>query len=284
MKEIEKDYFEYINIDLTFSDDEINKNIDSLRLEFSKLTKNWTSELNSQWVARNYIAVKMILSSTILLNSIQFSKEKNIRITEPYLMYYSLLNCSRAVILTSPFNEWNDKEIFTMTHKKTINIVGDIIAKYNKEKGEESKRFIDWAREYREIFSYKFPANGLAEYELDYNATIELCQLLCELAQLQSKVLENSITKNVKSEYDLDWDILRVGFEYGEKNFNIIDQEDGYRLHYITKNQKRPYSLHLTMTEGMVEDFLGSWYPENDDNIDDFFNPDRNTQIIFPLP
>lgn len=46
-----------------------------------------------------------------------------------------------------------------MTHSKTINLIGDIVAKYDKEKGEEIKKFIDWAREYREIFSYKFPAN-----------------------------------------------------------------------------------------------------------------------------
>lgn len=32
-----------------------------------------------------------------------------------------------------------------MTHSKTINIIGDIVAKYDKEKGEEIKNFIDLA-------------------------------------------------------------------------------------------------------------------------------------------
>jgi hypothetical protein len=284
MKEIADDYFEYSNIDLKFTEKEISKNVESLRKEFARLTKNWTEELNSQWVARDYIAVKMILSSSVLLSSVEFANEKNLRIVEPYLTYYSLLNCSRAVVLTSPFIEWNNGEIFSMTHQKTINVVGDLISKYNKETGKATKKFIDWAREYREIFSYKFPAKGLTEHHLALEDTIDVCRLLCEIAQLQSKVLENSITKNIKTEYDLDWNILSVGYSYGEKNFKFIDREDGYRLDYITRKQKRPYSLHLTMTEGMVEDFFGSWYPEDDTNLDEVFNPDANWQIIFPVP
>ena len=283
MKKILDDYFEYSNIDLKFTDKEISRNVASLQKEFAKLTKNWTEELNSQWVARDYIAVKMILSSSILLSSVEFANRKNLKIVEPYLIYYSLLNCSRAIILTSPYNEWSNGEIFTMTHQKTINVAGDIISKYNKEIGKTTKEFIDWAREYREIFSYKFPANGLTEHHLQLEETIDVCKFLCEIAQLQSKVLENSINKNVKTEFNLDWNILSIGYSYGEKNFKFIDREDGYRLDYISTKQKRPYSLHLTMTEGMIEDFFGAWYPDDDTNLDEVFNPDTNWQIIFPV-
>lgn len=284
MKEIVGDYFEYYNIDIEFSDKEISKNVQSLQNKFAELTKNWTDELNSQWIVRDYIAIKMILSSSILLSSIEFANKKNLRIVEPYLIYYSLLNCSRAVVLTSPFVEWNNSEILRMTHSKTINTIGDIISKFNKEKGRVVKKYIDWAREYREIFSYKFPASGLTEHHLALEDTIDLCKLLCEIAQLQSKILEKSIDRNIKEEFSLDRNILSVGYLYGDTNFKFIDQEDGYRLSYIIRKQKRPYSLHLTMTEGMVEDFFGSWYPEDDSNIDEVYNPDANWQIIFPVP
>jgi hypothetical protein len=278
------DYFKYQNLESEFSVFEINKNIESLEKECVKLTKEWNDQLNSEWVARDYVAVKMIFSSSLLLNSVEYANEKNLRIVEPYLIYYSLLNCSRAVLLTSPFNNWNNGEIFEMTHKKTINIVGDVISKYNKEKGARIKAFIDWAREYREIFSYKFPANGLTHHHLSFDDTIEYCKLLCEIAQLQSKILENSISKNVKKDFSLDWEILSIGNTFGDKNFKFIDPEDDYRLDYITRKQKRPYSLHLTMTEGMIEDFFGAWYPKNNSNLDEVFNPDLNWQIIFPVP
>lgn len=284
MSDVIDDYFDYNNFDLHFKKSEVEKAFQSINKNYIEIVKNWDSNLNSQWVARDYIAVKMILATTVLLNSVEYAKEKNLRIVEPYLLYYSLLNCSRAVVLTSPLSEWNNKEIFTMTHKKTINVVGDVIAKFNKKKSKEIKGTIDWAREYREIFSYKFPANGLTNHNLDIENVISVCQLLCEIAQFQSKILENLITKRISVEYELDWEVLNIGYEYGETNFSFFDEEDGYRLNYITRKQKRPYSLHLTMTEGMVEDFFGAWCPTEEDDSGEQFDPDKNWQIIFPVP
>lgn len=278
------DYFNYIHLDKAFDKSKIKDSFISLNSKCSVITKNWDSVLNSQWVVRDYLAVKMILSSSVLLTSVQYANEKNLRIVEPYLIYYSLLNCSRAVIYTTPDVQWNNGEVFTMTHKKTINIIGDIISRFCTTKGKEIKGYIDWAREYREIFSYKFPANGLTEHHLSLDDTIEICALLCEVAQFQSKIMENSVTRNVKSDYQLDPNIVSIGYRYGEKNFKFIDREDGYRLDYIIRKQKRPYSLHLTMTEGMIEDFFGAWYPEDDSNLNEVYNPDSNWQIIFPVP
>jgi hypothetical protein len=278
------DYFSYKYLDTEFTEEQIKKNFDSLNQKFSELTKNWNTTLNSQWILRDYLAVKMILSASIMTSSVEFANEKNIRIVEPYLIYYSLLNCSRAVLLTSPNVEWNNGELFQMTHKKMINIIGDIISSYSKEKGTELKKFIDWAREYREIFSYKFPANGLTSHHLSLEKCITVCRLLCEIAQFQSKVLDNSLTKHVQTEYNLDWEILKAGYIYGRENFQFIDEEDGYRLDYIKRKQKRPYSLISTMTEGMVEDFFGAWYPKDDSNLDEVYNPDENWQILFPVP
>lgn len=283
MKEELDDYFEYKIINTVFTEEEILKNYKSSKNKAKEIVKNWSEELNSQWVARSYIAVKMILSSTVLLTSVKYAKERNLRIVEPFLNYYAILNCARAVILTSPFTDWNNKEIFTMTHKKIINVIGDIISKYNKDKGQEIKEFIDWAREYREIFSYKFPANGLTKHHLSTEDIINNCKLLCEVAQFQSKILENSITKYVTEDFDLNWEILSIGYLYGETNFQFFDDEDGYRLNYIIRKQKRPFGILQTMTEGMTEDFFGAWCTENESNPDEDYNPDADWQIIFPI-
>jgi hypothetical protein len=277
------DYFEYFSLHREFSGDEINRNIISLQNEFASITKTWSMQLNSEWVLRDYIAIKMILSSTVLLGSVKYANEKNLKIVEPYLIYYSLLNCARCVILTSPYYRWNSGDILTMTHKKTINIVGDIISKYNKEKGQEIKKFIDNAREYREIFSYKFPAKGLTNHNLNLENTILICQILCEISQLQSKVLENSYDKNTKEKYDVDWEMMDFGYSYGEINFNFIDKEDAFRLYLIAKEQKRPYSLASTMTEGMVMDFFEACY-DSENEIEENFDPDKYEDIIFPCP
>jgi hypothetical protein len=43
--------------------------------------------------------------------------------------------------------------------------------------------------------------------------------------------------------------------------------------------------MHI-LSEGHVEDFLGSWLPKNDEDIDnmDVFNPDNNWRVIFDVP
>lgn len=261
---IKNDYFEYNLLYSTFGKNTIESRINNLRPSFVEIAKSFNIKFNTQWIIRTYLASKMILASSVLLTSAQYAKHKNLKIVEPYLLYYPLLSCARSVIFTNPYIEWND-DLPSMPHSKTINIIGDIVAKYDKKKGEEIKNFIDWAREYREIFSYKFPANGLTEHLVKFDQVVTICRLLCELAQLQSAILESSITKHVTQKYEIDETEVTRTYLYGDKNFQFIDAEDGYRLGYIQRKVSRPYSIINTMTEGMVEDFFGAWCSDSDD-------------------
>lgn len=278
---IKNDYFEYKELYSTFGKKTVVARINALRPHFTEIAKSFDIKYNTQWIIRTYLASKMILASSVLLTSAQYAKSKNLRIVEPYLLYYPLLSCARAVIFTNPCVEWNDN-LTIMTHSKTINLIDDIVAKYDKEKGEEIKKFIDWAREYREIFSYKFPANGLTNHLINIEEVVAVCRLLCEIAQLQSAVLEAAITKHVTQQYGIDEMEVTRTYLYGDKNFQFIDSEDGYRLSYIQRKVARPLSIINTMTEGMVEDFFGAWC--NDIDEDEVYNPDENWRIIFPVP
>ncbi|RJV08713.1 hypothetical protein DWZ67_02105 [Bacteroides sp. AF34-31BH] len=278
---IKNDYFEYKELYSNFGEKIIETRINDLRPPFTEIAKVFDIKSNTQWIIRTYLASKMILASSVLLTSAQYAKSKNLRIVEPYLLYYPLLSCARSVIFTNPHIGWSD-DLVTMTHSKTINLIGDIVAKYNKKKGDEIKKLIDWAREYREIFSYKFPANGLTGHLINFEDVVIVCRLLCEIAQLQSAILEAAIAKHVTQHYPIDeMEIIRT-YVYGEKNFQFIDSEDGYRLNYIQRKVARPLSIINTMTEGMVEDFFGAWCIDTNEN--DIYNPDENWRIIFPVP
>lgn len=281
---IKNDYFEYNALYSTFDKKTINARINDLRPPFTEIAKSFDIKSNTQWILRTYLASKMILASSVLLTSAQYAKDKNLRIVEPYLLYYPLLSCARSVIFTNPYIEWND-DLISMTHSKIINLIGDIVIKYDKNKGEEIKKLIDWAREYREIFSYKFPANGLTRHIIDFEKVVLCCRLLCEIAQLQSAILEAAITKHVTLQYEIDEKEITRTYLYGERNFQFVDSEDGYRLNYIQRKVARPLSIINTMTEGMVEDFFGAWCNDiDDDNESDTYNPDENWRIIFPVP
>ena len=95
-----------------------------------------------------------------------------------------------------------------MTHQKVINIVYDAVNRFNRDEGLRIKEILEKSRHLRELFSYKFPASGLNRLDLDLNEIIESCQLLCEIAQYQSELLEKSYDKNVSEYLELDIDCL----------------------------------------------------------------------------
>lgn len=284
-KFVKGDYFDYIKLPIFFEEDEITKNVQKLFDSASKIVKDYDESKNTLWILRHYLAVKMILASTVLLTSSEYSRRKNIRISEPYMLYYSLLNCSRAVVFTNP-NIPISVDLFTMTHKKTINMIGDILSHYNRQTSDKIKSYIELARIYREIFSYRYPANGMKDFPtLELDKVIDVCSLLCEVAQIQSAVIEHKISKINTGSFKLHIEDMNHAFMYGEGNLQVFDDEDFNRIKYIERKVHYPLSIYNTMTEGLVEDFFGAWCSsEEEQEIEDCYNPDKNWRIIFPVP
>jgi len=58
------------------------------------------------------------------------------------------------------------------------------------------------------MYSYRFPARGLSvipdNLRMRLDEVVQVCTLLCEIAQLNSECLETSVTKNVH--YDPIWE------------------------------------------------------------------------------
>jgi hypothetical protein len=127
---------------------------------------------------------------------------------------------------------------------------------------EEIKRILEVAKVYRELFSYHFPANGLNALKEEQRISIEqaevVCRMLCEIAQLNSELLEVSLRKNALGKYDVDYAILEPGFQYRAYDQTFIDQEDWYRLEKMKRKMSKPSNLYFTLSEGQIEDFFGA--------------------------
>jgi hypothetical protein len=96
------------------------------------LTKNWTTETNSAWTCRAYLATKMILNATVLVNGLNFAAGSGMRIANPYLEYYAALCAMRAVVFTLPTQEWSDGSLMAISHSKAINVSFDWLSKLDK--------------------------------------------------------------------------------------------------------------------------------------------------------
>jgi hypothetical protein len=248
------------------------------------INNSMTVKLNSEWITRNYLSSKMILSATVMLTSLEYAIEKNLKMTIPYLYYYSLITCCRALLYANPYNEWKENSDFlNMSHSKMINLTKDYLNHLDTDYALKVDNILNELKESRELFSYKFPSTGLnivSEYNL--YEIIEICSTLCELAQLTSEQIQKYTFKKCMDNYE-EWNSVDLNYLKHTYSYNgITDSEDWRRIDYIRRKQPFPASIYCTMTEGMVEDYFGAWCPDDED--DDLYNPDINWRIVFPVP
>jgi len=111
----------------------------SLSLKYSEITKKWDDDKNSEWIARVFLSAKMILSASVMLESLEYAERKNLRAVIPNLEYYSILSAIRAVVFVSPLIEWQNGKIIIQTHKKSINVVSDWLSNLDKDLAERFK-------------------------------------------------------------------------------------------------------------------------------------------------
>lgn len=280
-----------------FSENNYNKFISLCKNKDNMLCM--TRDMNTEWVFRSYYATKMIMSATLLLNNADYCISKNIMVPVPYLLYYAAFTSARGFIYASPFTAENDLDkLVNASHQKVLNIVSDLIKKHvDREIGNKTEMFLNYLRDQRELFSYKFPASGITD-KIDFEGTVDICGLLAELTELSSYKIQEVFEKKFindsacETNTEPNWmsfneDLIKKSYTYESKGtieeHPRIDYEDLYRIDYIQRKVKYPTSVLFTMREGMTEDFFGSWC--SSDNADgDNFNPDLNWNRIFPIP
>lgn len=241
------------------SERRVEKVSGSVLAQYANLTKSWDISANSAWTCRTYLATKMILNATVLTNALKYSEVIGLRIANPYYEYYAALSLMRAVVYTLPSESWSDGELISISHSKAINLTFDWLAKFDHATAERLRKVARQLKAQREVISYRAPASGTAVLDEEYDLN-ELLVVLGELAQFNSELLEQSVSKNASPDCFVVQENSTFSLIYFEiEGFVFNDSEDTYRLGYIARKQPRPYSLAATMTEGQTEDFIGAW-------------------------
>lgn len=273
--------YDFRSIRETCQEPVVTQTCQNLLQGIAPITKNWDDTKNSEWISRVYFAAKMILSSSVSAQSLEFAKDKNLRSVISYLDYYTVLNTLRAVLLTNPHVLWGDGALLETTHSKTINVAIGIISQFDKAAAEAAHKHITHLKAFRELISYRAPSSGDAfpKPEID---VIRFCRLCAEIAQMQSELLEASIQKNAKGTFALSTEAIDRICHFEIEGVHFHDKEDSYRMGYLQRKYPLPTSILHIMSEGHVEDFFGSWCAKEE--ADGQFDPDENWRIIFDVP
>jgi len=245
-------------------------------------------ESREEWIARSDIAVKYLLATSVMLTSAEYVSEHNVRMAEPYLLYYGLFNTSRALFLMIPEHPWKDGQILKeVTHTKIQNVITDLLRRVSQPVSEQYLKISRRALATREALSYSFPAQGLkgalSSIAVDLQETVDICQFIAEVAQASSECLEAEFSKLPEIDWSDHSEALSKFYFYELRTLDeqLIDDEDYYRLGQFIRHSSKPWSLHKTGREGLVEDFFGAWFSETQEQNPDAYNPDDNWRIIF---
>jgi hypothetical protein len=278
-------FYQFRELHNRFNETKAQDVAQSLSSRYSQITKTWNKEKNSEWLCRTYLAAKMVMAATLQINTLNFSESKNIRLTTPYLTYYSILALLRAIVYTIPEQSWEDGKLTEIPHQKAINVAFDHIALFDRDIASSLKAVTLKAKANRELISYRLPTSGDAIVEKTENF-FSIATLLAEIAQFNSEILEASVEKNaVPSTFEFLDKYIENLTDISIEGVNFFDSEDLYRLDYLSRKFPKPPNILHTMTEGHVEDFFGAWTPKEELEGDDgLFDPDENWQIIFDIP
>ena len=277
-------WYEFKALPKLFENAAIEKLYISLDSQYAKLTKHWNDDRHSEWITRLFMSLKMVLSASVMLESLLYAKEKNLRIANTYLEYYSLLTSLRSLLFVLPNCSWNNGKLIKMSHSKAINVAADVLSNLDAAFAEKLKKYMLRLKAYREFISYRAPSSGERSLrkEQDFDL-VNVCRMFVELAQLHSEIIETSFLKNVNGEFNIAEETMKHVFESCIDGNCFIDDEDSYRFGYIIRKHPIPVNIRQMMSEGHVEDFFGSWCADTQGD-EDIFNPDENCGIIFDVP
>jgi hypothetical protein len=278
--------FEYVEMPKVFDSVQVCDYVGANQEYAVKVAKRWDSKWNTIWLIRHYLAVKMLLSASVMLTSARYADKKNIKITDSYLKYYSVLSCLRACLFTDVKTDWKDGEIIKATHKKIINSACSILRSLSTDFAEKVRELSFKLKDIREIYSYGAPSSGPSLIDglgiISMDEIIDICRLLAEIAQMQSEILEISVDKHSHGDFELLDELAYLSFDFKLGEHSVYDEQDMIRFVYFYGKFPRPTNLLCMVSEGHVDDYFGAWSSEEEDNHD-MYDPDDDHGIIFPF-
>jgi hypothetical protein len=266
------------------------------RKEFDQLTQVWTNELQEQWLLRLYISLKLVVGSTFLLGSADHAIRRNLQIAVPYLTYYAIFNCMRAMLLTSPRTPWLGPRTIMAKHDATATAFQSELRLLMPETTVADRiDLVRRAKGGRELLSYRFPASGargLGDQYVPTDIAEEFARTAAELAYFNSAMLNAIFEKRVEAGELSDnfvanpanmVDAWRNELKFGSvapPSYHI-DKQDRHHLARMTRGHSRPVPMTWLIGEGGIDDLLIAWKSDEDD---DGFDPDEEWDRLLSLP
>lgn len=262
---------------------------------FSNLANRWSTDLHSEWVQRQYIALKLIMGATLQFGSADHASKQNLQMAVPYLTYYGMFNAVRASLLLSPRLGWG-KSSLTIRHEKAFEkYVTEIELLLSPGEVRSSVDLFVNAKRGRELVSYRFPSSGApwhGGYFVCPEAAEKLARIAAEIALFNSFCLATAIKnrfgpKEEWSGFEVNarqhaklWKHVLKG-SLGGDDFVHVDRHDMHRVKKMNDLIRRPIPFIRMIGKDGIADFFETFGSPDVDETG--FNPAEHRNRLLEL-
>jgi hypothetical protein len=263
---------------------------------FAHLADNWSSRVHTEWLLRQYLALKLIMAASIQFGSADYAYNHNVQMAVPYLSYYGIFNAMRANLLTSPRQIWGKRTLAVGHEKAREQYASELRLLLSADEVAEQEKIAIDAKHGRELMSYRFPSSGTpgkGGFYVYRDKAEQFARLAAELALFNSCCLAAQVRDRFEppvgwEEFCVNADDLEAAWNHKLKGANgadvlFPDESDQYEIYRAAIRMDKPIPFTMLIGGGGVEDFFGSFVSTVDDD-DEAFDPDEHWDRLLELP
>lgn len=272
--------FPYAEIPARIPEKELRDHARDLRKRCERLTKGWGAERNAEWMVRSYLALRRMISATVLLSSARATRKGKRKPPTSDQVFDGLLEAARASILLLPDQPWSRGELARHPHERVFKAARDSVWEIDRLQGTWMGKVLEGAMAYRRTTLLRAGAEGGPGPQvprLRSDPSTPAARFLCELTQWRSEVLGRVLSERLDPPIGWDFAVLGAAASPSAMGESILDDADARRIGGLMGAAPYPEDIWTLMRQRLGDDAAGLVPDVTDEEVE------MDGWLVFPL-
>jgi hypothetical protein len=271
--------FPYAEIPARIPEKALREYARDLRKRCERLTKRWGAERNAEWMVRSYLALRRMISATVLLSSARATRKGKRKPPTSDQVFEGLLEAARACILLLPDQPWSRGELARTPHERVFQLTRASVTEIDPLQGARVSQALEGAMAYRRTTLLR--ANGEEKGpqvpRLRSDPATPVARFLCELTQWRSEVLGRVLSERLDPPIGWDFAVLGAAASPSAMGESILDDADARRIGGLMGAVQYPEDIWTLMRRHLGDDAAGFVPDVSDAEVE------MDGWLVFPL-
>lgn len=271
--------FPYAEIPARIPEKVLRDHAKDLRKRCERLTKRWGAERNAEWMVRSYLALRRMISATVLLSSARATRKGKRKPPTSDQVFEGLLEAARACILLLPDQPWSRGELARTPHERVFQLTRGSVTEIDPLQGARVSQALEGAMGYRRTTLLRAKGEemkGPQVPRLRSDPATPVARFLCELTQWRSEVLGRVLSERLDPPIGWDFAVLGAAASPSAMGESILDDADARRIGGLMGAVQYPEDIWTLMRH--LGDAAAGFVPDVSDA-----EVEMDGWLVFPL-